>query len=59
MLNLLKSFYRDPDGAVTTDWVVLTAGIVILATAVGVSVRDGTIVGGQNIADNIATHITP
>lgn len=40
------------------DWVVLTAGIVILATAVGVAVRDGAIVGGENIQAKMETYIT-
>jgi len=33
MLNFLKSFRRREEGAVTVDWVVLTAAIVGLAVA--------------------------
>lgn len=58
MFNLIKSFFSDESGAVSADWVVLTAGIVILATAVGVTVRDGTIVGGENLQAKIETYIT-
>ena len=33
MLNFIKNFRRDEDGAVTVDWVVLTAAVVGLAIA--------------------------
>jgi len=35
MLNFIKNFTNDEDGAVTVDWVVLTAAIVALGVAVG------------------------
>lgn len=31
MFNFIKNFRKDEDGAVTVDWVVLTAAIVALA----------------------------
>ena len=34
MLNFIKNFRADEDGAVTVDWVVLTAAIVGLGIAV-------------------------
>ena len=34
MIKYLKNFRRSEDGAVTVDWVVLTAGLVGLAVAV-------------------------
>lgn len=37
-----KDFDRNEDGAVTVDWVVLTASIVGLAIAVMATVRSGT-----------------
>ncbi|WP_146590625.1 Flp family type IVb pilin [Puniceibacterium confluentis] len=33
MINFIKSFRNDEDGAVTVDWVVLTAAVVGLAIA--------------------------
>ena len=33
-MKLIQSFWKDEDGAVTVDWVVLTAGVVLLAVAV-------------------------
>jgi len=34
MRYLLKQFFRDEDGAVTVDWVVLTAGIGFVSVVV-------------------------
>ena len=31
MLNFIKNFRNDEDGAVTVDWVVLTAAVVAMA----------------------------
>jgi Flp pilus assembly pilin Flp len=38
----LMTFIRDEDGAVSIDWVVLTAAIVAMGVAVGSSVRSNT-----------------
>ena len=35
LMNLIARFRKDEDGAVTVDWVVLTAGVVAVAIAVG------------------------
>ena len=40
-MTKLFAFIRDEDGAVTVDWVVLTAAIVGLGIAVLTSVRTG------------------
>lgn len=32
-MNMLKKFLRDESGAVTIDWVALTAGILLLGIA--------------------------
>ncbi|WP_425516554.1 Flp family type IVb pilin, partial [Pseudohalocynthiibacter aestuariivivens] len=34
MLNFIKNFAKDESGAVTVDWVVLTAAIVGLGIAI-------------------------
>jgi Flp pilus assembly pilin Flp len=39
MLNLIKSFKNDESGAVTVDWVVLTAAIVGLGLVVMTTLR--------------------
>jgi len=42
IVNFVKNFRRDEDGAVTVDWVVLTAAIVGLGVAVLASVGKST-----------------
>jgi len=54
MLNFIKNFRKDEDGAVTVDWVVLTAAVVALAVAVSSVV--GTAVNTE--LSQIATAVT-
>lgn len=49
----LKNFKNDEDGAVTVDWVVLTAAIVGLGIAVLASVSGGT----QSLAGKISSNL--
>lgn len=53
MLNFIKTFAADEDGAVTVDWVVLTAAIVGLGIAVLGSVRSGA----RDLAGDISTNL--
>ena len=53
-MELFKNFVRDEDGAVTVDWVVLTAAIVGLGIAVLTSVSGGTVSLADNISGNLA-----
>jgi Flp pilus assembly pilin Flp len=46
---MIKTFHNNESGAVTVDWVVLTAAIVGLGLAVVSSVRTGTL----GLADQI------
>jgi Flp pilus assembly pilin Flp len=41
MMNFIKNFRNDEDGAVTVDWVVLTAAVVGLAVAAYSSIESG------------------
>ena len=41
MMKLINKFRKDEDGAVTVDWVVLTAAVVALAGAAYTSIEDG------------------
>jgi Flp pilus assembly pilin Flp len=41
LLNIFKHFAKDEDGAVTVDWVVLTAAIVGLGLVVMTTIRPG------------------
>lgn len=54
MLNFIKNFRSDEDGAVTVDWVVLTAAIVGLGIAVLTSVSGGTTGLADKISSNLA-----
>jgi Flp pilus assembly pilin Flp len=48
LFDLIKTFSKDESGAVTVDWVVLTAAIVGLGIAVIAAVSTGvTSLGGQ------------
>lgn len=49
----IKTFAADESGAVTVDWVVLTAAIVGLGIAVITSVRTGV----GDLADDIQTSL--
>ena len=57
MIKFFKNFRKDEDGAVTVDWVVLTAAVVGLAVAAYTSIETGatgltantqTFMNGQN-----------
>ena len=53
LFKLMQNFKRDEDGAVTVDWVVLTAAIVGLGIAVLASVSGGT----TSLADKISANL--
>ena len=41
MIKFIKNFHKDEDGAVTVDWVVLTAAVVGLAVVAYTSIETG------------------
>ena len=53
LFNMIKNFRNDESGAVTVDWVVLTAAIVGLGIAVMASVAGGVDELGTGISDNL------
>lgn len=53
LYSLVKDFSMDEAGAVTVDWVVLTAGIVGLGLAVAAVVRPAV----SNLGNKIATAV--
>jgi len=55
LLNLFKAFKSDEAGAVTVDWVVLTAAIVGLGMVVMVSVGGGITGLGDAIVTDLGT----
>jgi Flp pilus assembly pilin Flp len=55
MKALINNFLRDEDGAVTVDWVVLTAAIVGLGLVIGTTVGQSTADLAETIGDEIGT----
>ena len=54
MLNFIKNFANDESGAVTVDWVVLTAAIVGIGIAVMGAVSGSVKTLGASIASEVA-----
>ncbi|MEO1138640.1 MAG: hypothetical protein AAFW87_04205 [Pseudomonadota bacterium] len=55
MLKLLKKFAASDDGAVTVDWVVLTAAVVGLGGGAIQAVSSGTGALGSSVSTSVAT----
>jgi len=55
MKKFLNTFVKDEDGAVTVDWVVLTAAIVGIALAIIAVIRTSLNAAATDIADAIST----
>ncbi|KUJ78599.1 Flp family type IVb pilin [Ruegeria profundi] len=54
MIKFIKNFRKDEDGAVTVDWVVLTAAIVGLAAVAYNAIGTGT----GTLSTNVGTEIS-
>ncbi|UOA18054.1 hypothetical protein DSM14862_00812 [Sulfitobacter indolifex] len=54
MMNFIKNFRNDEDGAVTVDWVVLTAAIVGLAIVAFSTIGENTELLTGQIAGDIS-----
>jgi hypothetical protein len=54
MRFLAKTFWHDDSGAVTVDWVVLTAAVVGLAMAAIVSIQGSTGSAGATVGNALA-----
>jgi Flp pilus assembly pilin Flp len=55
MLNLFKRFTKDEAGAVTVDWVVLTAAVVGLGIVVLTTIRPGITGAADVIQQDLVT----
>lgn len=53
MLKFIKNFRNDEDGAVTVDWVVLTAAVVGLSAAAYTAIEGGA----SGMAANVQTYM--
>ena len=54
MMKLIKNFKNDESGAVTVDWVVLTAAVVGLAVAAYSSIESGA----STLTSNTKTYLS-
>ncbi|MEX0316664.1 MAG: hypothetical protein AB3N21_01840 [Ruegeria sp.] len=54
MIKFFKNFRKDEDGAVTVDWVVLTAAVVALAAVAYGQVRSGA----SDLANSVESALT-
>jgi len=59
MMHIINNFRKDDDGAVTVDWVVLTAAIVALGLLVGTAVRDGATDLANDVGADLTAQVTP
>jgi len=55
LLNIFKRFQKDEDGAVTVDWVVLTAAVVGLGLIVMAAIKPAISSLSASIAAEIAS----
>jgi len=53
MLKFIKNFRNDEDGAVTVDWVVLTAAVLALGGAAATAISTGA----ANMTADIGTEL--
>ncbi|KIN63826.1 hypothetical protein Z946_2700 [Sulfitobacter noctilucicola] len=54
MRMTLKNFFKSEDGAVTVDWVVLTAAIVSLAVVAIFAIQGPT----DDVGDGVGNYLT-
>ncbi|CUH64214.1 Flp pilus assembly protein, pilin Flp [Thalassovita gelatinovora] len=58
MINFIKNFRKDEDGAVTVDWVVLTAAVVGLGIAAVTTVSGGIDTAATTLTTDLGTSMT-
>lgn len=54
-MSKVVSFFHDEDGAVTVDWVILTAGILVFAVVVGSTMSEPVNSAASGISDTVNT----
>ncbi len=55
MRNALNKFVKQQDGAVTVDWVVLTAALIFFGLVIGTMVSDAAIDSGESIGTTVGS----
>jgi len=59
MKRYIQKFFADESGAISADWVALTAAGMLIAIAIATTVNQSTISAGQTIGNNVAAMATP
>lgn len=55
MTDFLNRFFQETSGAVTVDWVVLTAAVIGLSIMAAVEITTGTVSLGTDVGTFMAT----
>jgi|TARA_B110000908_G_scaffold150114_1_gene183892 Flp pilus assembly pilin Flp len=55
MIRPIRQFLHDTTGAVTVDWIVLTAAVVSLGIAATINITDGTTQMGEDLGGFLET----
>ncbi|WP_058262394.1 hypothetical protein [Thalassovita gelatinovora] len=58
MITFIKKFRQDEDGAVTVDWVVLTAAVVGLGIAAVATVSNGIDTASNTLVNDLTTDMS-
>ncbi|PHQ84158.1 MAG: hypothetical protein COB65_06235 [Thalassobium sp.] len=55
MFNFVKQFHTQDDGAITVDWVVLTAAIIGLALAIIATIGAGAVDHSNSVGNRLTS----
>tara|TARA_R110002072_G_scaffold300757_1_gene478887 strand:- start:82 stop:267 length:186 start_codon:yes stop_codon:yes gene_type:complete len=55
MFNFVKRFHTQDDGAITVDWVVLTAAIIGLALAIIATIGAGAVDHSNSVGNRLTS----
>lgn len=59
MFKFLAKFRKCESGAVSTDWVVITAAIMLFAVAISATIKTSATNAGAQIGTDVAAMATP
>lgn len=59
LATAIRRFRRDEDGAVTVDWIVLTAGVMVLGAMVASSIITGSTGMSGSVGSSLGTSGVP
>jgi Flp pilus assembly pilin Flp len=59
LATAIRRFRRDEDGAVTVDWIVLTAGVMVFGVMVASSIISGSTGMSGSVGSSLSTAGVP